>query len=348
MLCTLAMTRPHVSAAGIDRYPTGGNEPILTLDGERIVDAKGRVSRVTTAGAAPSLGQYLLMAYLPPEHAVEGTELRVMYMNELFPVTRRARRQPPAVRPRRHAHEDRERRHDELSSSASSGCRRPGARINVTADGQAVDTALPRLHHQPARGVRGRGGRAARRGSTAATSTVLTLGPPEAEEQLRYAASVGIGRAPCSCRSTAPTGTRSGRRAAITAAVADARGARRPVRPRPVRQRVGRSGGFQVGVRVAHALGRPMVNGAKGLDVDDGDGRGASARPTPGSSVYELPLPAVVGVKEGINLPRYPTMKGRLASKKVDVDADRAAARRRWASDASRLRRRPSRPSARR
>ena len=63
------------------------------------------MSRVTTAGAAPSLGQYLLMAYLPPEHAVEGTELRVMYMNELFPVTRRPRRQPPAVRPRRHAHE---------------------------------------------------------------------------------------------------------------------------------------------------------------------------------------------------------------------------------------------------
>ena len=85
-LCTLAVL-DHTSAAGIPRFMTGGNEPICTLDGERIVDAKGRVSRVTTAGAAPSLGQYLLMAYLPPEHAVEGTELRVMYMNELFPVT---------------------------------------------------------------------------------------------------------------------------------------------------------------------------------------------------------------------------------------------------------------------
>jgi len=84
-LCTLSMLA-HASAEGIDRFPAGGNEPILTLDGERIVDAKGRVSRVTTAGAAPSLGRYLLMAYLPPEHAVEGTELRVMYMNELFPV----------------------------------------------------------------------------------------------------------------------------------------------------------------------------------------------------------------------------------------------------------------------
>jgi glycine cleavage system aminomethyltransferase T len=84
-LCTLTMT-DHASAAGIPRYPTGGNEPILTLDGERIVDRKGRVSRVTTAGAAPSLDVFLLMAYLPPEHAVEGTELRVMYMNELYPV----------------------------------------------------------------------------------------------------------------------------------------------------------------------------------------------------------------------------------------------------------------------
>ncbi len=26
------------------------------------------------------------MAYLPPEHAVEGTDLQVMYMNDLFPV----------------------------------------------------------------------------------------------------------------------------------------------------------------------------------------------------------------------------------------------------------------------
>ena len=64
-----------LSPPGIDRFPTGGNEPILTLDGERIVDAKGRVSRVTTAGAGPSLGKYLLLAYLPPEHAVEGTKL---------------------------------------------------------------------------------------------------------------------------------------------------------------------------------------------------------------------------------------------------------------------------------
>jgi glycine cleavage system aminomethyltransferase T len=85
ILCTLTM-EGHDSADGLARYPTGGNEPILTLDGERIVDSKGRVSRVTSAGAAPSLGKYLLMAYLPPEHAVVGTDLQVMYMNETYPV----------------------------------------------------------------------------------------------------------------------------------------------------------------------------------------------------------------------------------------------------------------------
>ncbi|MFZ0013658.1 MAG: FAD-dependent oxidoreductase [Acidimicrobiia bacterium] len=85
ILCTLTM-ESHKSADGIDRFPSGGNEPILTLEGERILDTKGRVSRVTSAGAGPSVGKYLLMAYLPSRYAVEGTDLQVMYMNELFPV----------------------------------------------------------------------------------------------------------------------------------------------------------------------------------------------------------------------------------------------------------------------
>lgn len=84
-MCTLTV-EDHTDAAGSARYMTGGNEPILTADGDRIVDAKGRVSRVTSAGNGPSVGKYLLMAYLPPEFAVEDTPLQVMYMNELFDV----------------------------------------------------------------------------------------------------------------------------------------------------------------------------------------------------------------------------------------------------------------------
>jgi len=64
----------------------GGNEPILTPDGGRITDSHGRVSRVTSAGYGPSVDRHLLMAYLPRELAVSGTDLQVMYMNELYPV----------------------------------------------------------------------------------------------------------------------------------------------------------------------------------------------------------------------------------------------------------------------
>ena len=86
------------------------------------------------------------------------------------------------------------------------------------------------------------------------------------------------------------------------------------------------SGGFQVGIRVARAHGRPMVTGAKGLTVDGTAAR--VQREIDGvQEVYELPLPAMVGVKEGINLPRYPTMKGRLASRKAVIDTRGAPTR---------------------
>ena len=85
-LCTLTID-DHMSAAGVARFPTGGNEPILTRGGNRIVDSLGRESRVTSAGMGPSVGRYLLMAYLPVERARVGERLQVMYMNETFPVT---------------------------------------------------------------------------------------------------------------------------------------------------------------------------------------------------------------------------------------------------------------------
>ena len=84
ILCTLTV-EDHTSASGVKRYMSG-NEPILTPDGERITDSHGRPSYVTSAGNGPSVGKYLLLAYLPPAHAVEGKELAVMYMNELYPV----------------------------------------------------------------------------------------------------------------------------------------------------------------------------------------------------------------------------------------------------------------------
>jgi len=84
-MCTLTV-EDHTSRSGIKRYMLGG-EPILTPDGEPIIDAKGRRSYVTSAGAGPSVGKHILMSYLPPGHAEVGERLLVQYMGERYPVT---------------------------------------------------------------------------------------------------------------------------------------------------------------------------------------------------------------------------------------------------------------------
>ncbi len=83
-MCTLTV-EDHMSDSGVKRYMLGG-EPILSKSGDAIVDAKGRRSYVTSAGAGPSVGRHLLMGYLPPEHARVGEELLVQYMGEQYPV----------------------------------------------------------------------------------------------------------------------------------------------------------------------------------------------------------------------------------------------------------------------
>jgi glycine cleavage system aminomethyltransferase T len=85
LLCTLTVD-DHTSRSGIRRFPLG-REPIVLADGAPLTDAKGRRSYVTSAGMGPSLGRYILMAYLPPAQAIEGTKLFVEYMDERYPVT---------------------------------------------------------------------------------------------------------------------------------------------------------------------------------------------------------------------------------------------------------------------
>jgi glycine cleavage system aminomethyltransferase T len=84
-MCTLTVD-DHISASGVKRYMLG-KEPILTRDGRPLTDHKGRRSYVTSAGAGPSVGKHILMAYLPPEQANVGEELSVEYMGERYPVT---------------------------------------------------------------------------------------------------------------------------------------------------------------------------------------------------------------------------------------------------------------------
>ena len=85
ILCTLTVD-DHASSNGVARFPQG-REPVVTSSGERIVDDKGRGSYVTSAGAGPSVGKHILMAYLPPEHAEAGAKLAVEYMGDRYPIT---------------------------------------------------------------------------------------------------------------------------------------------------------------------------------------------------------------------------------------------------------------------
>ncbi len=195
----------------------------------------------------------------------------------------------------------------------------PGARINITEDEQFVDdTNLGHAispHEECAVEAavllnEAHGGH----------TTVLSLGSTDSEEQLRAAVSVGIDEmvlVPTDGSPMSPQQTSE----ALVGAIEELESANGRFDMIIFGNESADQGGFQVGIRVAYALGRPMVNGIKGLDLDEApDGHIIARREVDaGFEVYELPLPACVGVKEGINLPRYPTMRGRLASKKAEL-----------------------------
>jgi electron transfer flavoprotein beta subunit len=158
-------------------------------------------------------------------------------------------------------------------------------------------------------------------------SVVLTLGPPEAVEQLRDAMALGIDRA--IHLQTDGAGNAQGAlsneewdgeatAAALTEAIRADQAASGPFDLIFFGNESADSGGFQVGARVAFALGRPCVTGLKRVALE-----GASVRCEQevegGRDVYVVPLPAVLTVKEGLNLPRYPSVPGRMRAGRKPV-----------------------------
>jgi electron transfer flavoprotein beta subunit len=148
-------------------------------------------------------------------------------------------------------------------------------------------------------------------------SVVLTLGPPEAAEQLRDAMALGIDRA-IHLQTDGREWDAQGTAAAITEAIRADEAASGPFDLILFGNESADSGGFQVGLRVAYAVGRPCVTGLKKVTVEGGRVR-CEQEVEGGRDVYVVPLPAVVTVKEGLNLPRYPSVPGRLRAARKPV-----------------------------
>lgn len=147
------------------------------------------------------------------------------------------------------------------------------------------------------------------------SSTVLTLGPAAAEEQLRDALAMGIDRA--MLLETDGGEWDPGATAAAIVAAVRASGQRFDLLL--LGSEAADTGDYQVGVRVAHALDMPCVAGVKSLEIKDG--RALARRETGGGwELFEVDLPAVFTVKEGINLPRYVPLLGRLKAKKKAIE----------------------------
>jgi electron transfer flavoprotein beta subunit len=139
---------------------------------------------------------------------------------------------------------------------------------------------------------------------------VLTLGPAEAEEQLRDCMAIGADRGILLKTDGADWDAQSTAGAIVDAIRAE---------PEPFDlilfgNESADTGNYQVGIRVAHALGLPVVNGLKKIELQGGQVR--CERDAGGArDVYVVPVPAVLSVLEGLNLPRYPSVPGRLRAK---------------------------------
>ena len=192
-----------------------------------------------------------------------------------------------------------------------------GGKITLTADGQEVDTRMSGFTISPheecaveeAVQITQRFG---------GTVSVLTLGPAAAEAQLRDALALGAGRAvllETDGREFGPIAT-----AHAIAHEVGAHGYDLVL----LGNEASDTGDYQVGIRVAHELGWPVTTGIKNLEVSSG--QVIARREYRGvEETYTLPLPAVVTVKEGINLPRYPSLPGRLRAKRAPIERSAAA-----------------------
>jgi len=149
-------------------------------------------------------------------------------------------------------------------------------------------------------------------------ATVLSLGPADTVEQLRGA--LGVGAKAAVLIEADPVGYGPADIAREIAAVVKAHEAEGKTYDLILLGNdAADTGDFQVGIRLAYELGRPVVNGVRTVAVA-GDVATARGDGIDGVETYEVPLPAVVTVLEGGVEPRYPTITGRMKAKKTPIE----------------------------
>ncbi|MBF0277437.1 MAG: electron transfer flavoprotein subunit beta/FixA family protein [SAR324 cluster bacterium] len=193
----------------------------------------------------------------------------------------------------------------------------PGTKIELTADSRAVDTSKLGFTISPheecaveeaVQMIEEHGGE----------GTVLTLGLPESDAQLRDALAVGMERG--ILIETDGSDWDPGQTAkAIAAAIEEDQTRHGPFDLLMFGNESADSGGFQVGIRVANALDLPCITGVKSMEMEDGQ-LVCKREYGDGWEVYKIPLPAVVTVKEGLNLPRHPSLRGTMKAKKKKIE----------------------------
>jgi electron transfer flavoprotein beta subunit len=160
--------------------------------------------------------------------------------------------------------------------------------------------------------------------ATDGSAAVVTLGEAEAVEQLRTALAVGATAATLVAAEPSRFGPADvARELAAVVRAHEAEG--RAYDLVLLGNDAADTGDFQVGIRLAYELDRPVVNGAKTVSVADGTVTARVEGPD-GVETYAVPLPAVVTIREGGVEPRYPSVPGRMKAKKVAVEERAPAA----------------------
>ncbi len=311
------MTTPPPRRQALHAGPRAHRHPRRTA----VVDAHGRRSYVTSAGSGPSVGKYILMTLPAAGVRRQRHPARCRILRRALPRHRRRRRQRRRVR--------------------SGECA-----------GHAAKHEHPHLHQTRPRHQQA----ASRSPPTPRPSTPSTWASPSARTKSAPSKKPCASSKPTAARAPCPHPRPRGRRAAARCHVHRHR-QRRPARDRRPRVRPGRHSRRHRRARIRardrrHALrpdpawqrsrrqrrlpgwrargGRPRwpcITGLKDIKVA-GTPVQAPREASGGRETFSLSLPAVLTVKEGLNLPRYPSLPGRLKAKKKPLEKIGPAGRR--------------------